>query len=332
MRRLRVACVGTGFIAGRHLTVLSGFPDVEVVAVADPVRERAEHAAARFGGSAYNDGLTLLDSEDLDALWLCVPPFAHGPLERAALDRNVPFFVEKPLANDLACAAAIGREVHHRGVLTAVGYHWRHLDVIKEASSLLREAPAQLVNGYWLDTTPAAPWWRRREQSGGQVLEQTTHIFDLARLLVGEVDTVQAAEGWMPREEFADADAPTASSAMLRFSSGAVGTISSTCVLGGRYRVGLRLVARGRVLEIWERSLSEHELRVVTADGEEVVTSQEDPIAREDREFLDTLQGRVERVRVPYAEALRTHALAWSADRSAREAVPVSFPASVLDE
>ena len=94
MSPVRVGCVGTGFIAGRHLAALASFPDVEVVAVADPLRERAEDAAGRLGARAYDDGLALLAQEELDAVWLCVPPYAHGPLELAAVDRDLPFFVE----------------------------------------------------------------------------------------------------------------------------------------------------------------------------------------------------------------------------------------------
>ena len=84
MRRLRVACVGTGFIAGEHLRALSDLPEVDVVAVAATQPERADQAAARYGARAYADGLTLLEAEELDAVWLCVPPFAHGALNSLA--------------------------------------------------------------------------------------------------------------------------------------------------------------------------------------------------------------------------------------------------------
>ncbi len=321
MTRLRVACVGSGFIAGRHLAALSTFPDVQVVAVADAVRDRAEETAARYGARPYDDAMALLESEELDAVWLCVPPFAHGPLEAAALARQLPFFVEKPLAGDLSTAVEIARGVRSAGLVTAVGYHWRHLDVVARAAELLRDAPAQLVTGYWLDKTPPVPWWSVRSRSGGQVIEQTTHIFDLARLLVGEVDTVTAVERAAPG---ADADdVPTASSTLLTFTSGAVGSISSARVLGWRHRVGLHLVAEGRALEVTEQGLTDHGLRVVDAAGEQTTRSDQDPIAREDREFVDVLTGRAPEVRVPYAEALRTHTLAWAADRSAREGRPV---------
>ncbi|WP_036337011.1 MULTISPECIES: Gfo/Idh/MocA family protein [Modestobacter] len=323
MTRLRVGCVGTGFIAGQHLRALAGFDDVEVVAVADTVLERAQQAADRSGGRAYGDGLTLLDSEDLDAVWLCVPPFAHGALETAAIAHGVPFFVEKPLGLDLPAAQELADQVSASGLTTAVGYHWRHLEVVHRAAELLARTPAQLVTGYWLDKTPAVPWWPQRAYSGSQVIEQTTHVFDLARTLAGEVASVAAAER---AASDGRGDVPAAASALLRFVSGAVGSISSARVLGWRHRVALHVVAEGLVVELSERGLTDHELRVVTAHGEEVLRSDQDPIRTEDREFLDVLLGRAAQVRVPYHEALRTHALACAADRSARDGRPVGLP------
>jgi myo-inositol 2-dehydrogenase/D-chiro-inositol 1-dehydrogenase len=318
--RLRVACVGSGFIAGRHLQALSGMADVHIVAVADTQLERATQVAARYGARPYGDGLTLLGTEELDAVWLCVPPFAHGTLEAAAIARGLPFFVEKPLALDLPTAQEIADQLAGTGLTTAVGYHWRHLDVVERAVQLLAETPAQLVTGYWWDNTPRVPWWPQRAYSGGQVIEQTTHIFDLARHLAGEVESVTAAERAAPDGV---EDVPTAASSLLRFASGAVGSISSARVLGGRHRVALHVVAEGRVLEVSERGLTDHELRVGTGDGAEVLRSEQDPIAGEDREFVDVLLGRAPRTRVPYSEALRSHALACAADRSAREGTPV---------
>jgi myo-inositol 2-dehydrogenase/D-chiro-inositol 1-dehydrogenase len=322
MRRLRVGCVGTGFIAGQHLRALAGFDDVAVVAVADTVPERVRQTAVRYGARAHEDGLQLLQNEDLDAVWLCVPPFAHGALETAAIERGVPFFVEKPLATDLATASTIADRVNEEGLATAVGYHWRHLGLVDRAAEMLARTPAQLVTGYWLDKTPPVAWWPHRDHSGSQVIEQTTHIFDLARHLAGDVTTVTAAE--RPASG-GGGDVPAAAIALLRFSSGAVGSISSARVLGWRHRVALHLIADGLAVEITERSLTDHELRVVTADGEDVVRSQENPILAEDREFLDVVLGRVPQARVPYGEALRTHALACAADRAARDGNTVSL-------
>ena len=52
-------------------------------------------------------------------------------------------------------------------------------------------APARRRALARLDARPA--WWGRVEQGGGQVIEQATHLYDLARLLMGEATVVGAA-------------------------------------------------------------------------------------------------------------------------------------------
>lgn len=317
----RIACIGTGFMAGKHLAALSSFDDVDVVAVADAVPQRARDVAVDLGARAYGDGLALLASEDLDAVWLCVPPFAHGALERAALERDLPFFVEKPVANDLDTAEAIASEVTDRGLLAAVGYHWRYLDVVEKLLARCRETPPVLATGYWLDSTPPVAWWSRRTDSGGQVLEQTTHILDLARHVVGEVAHVHGEEllAPAPTSTTDDGAVPVAVTAQLRFESGCLATVSSVRVLPGRHRVGLHVFGEGYAAELTEAAIVDHELRVTDASGTTVERSDEDPVAKEDRAFVDAVLGRDDDVRSPYAEAVRSHALAWAVDVSARE-------------
>lgn len=320
MNQVRIGMVGAGFIAGRHLAILSHFADVRVVAVADRILERARDAGARHGATAYSDLASMLDAEELDAVYLCLPPFAHGAAEEALITHGIPFFVEKPLATDLETAERIARAIEARNLVTAVGYHWRYLDTTERAQALLAERPARLALGYWLDVTPPPPWWAIESQSGGQMVEQTTHIFDLARVLVGEVATVTAAGSRIDRPRFPDADVLDASTAMLRFASGAVGAISSTCLLNWTHRIGVHLFADGLALE-----LSEPELVVDAGNGRMVHRARVDPFERENRDFLDAVLGKPNRVRAPYGEALRTHRLTMAAARSAREGRPVEM-------
>ena len=314
MQQTRIGVLGAGFIGRRHLDKLLGFEDVRVVAVADSLIDRAREAAASSGATAYDDYRRMLDDNELDALYICVPPFAHGAPEMAALERGLPFFVEKPLAVDLETAETIARGVQDRELVTAVGYHWRYLDTTERVRELLSENPARLALGYWLDTTPPPDWWVREAGSGGQMVEQTTHIFDLARLLVGEVTRMYAASAKTERPTFPSADVGDVSVAALHFASGALGTVSSTCLLRGPHRIGLHLFCEGMVVE-----LSEFELVVDAGEGRPIRKAQGDPFAREDRDFVDAVRGEADRIRVPYAEAIRTHRLATAAARAARE-------------
>jgi len=320
VEHIRVGFIGAGGIAGRHLGVLREFADVRIVALADPDIDRARASAVGCDARAYADYAEMLDRETLDALYICVPPFAHGAPERAAIERGLPFFVEKPLAVDFATAEAIAGGVLGRGLVTAVGYHWRYLDIVERARELLAETPARLALGYWLDATPPPPWWAQEALSGGQMVEQATHIVDLARHLVGEVTTVYGAATRTERAAFPDADVPDVSAATLHFASGALGQLAATCLLGWPHRIGLHLFGEGLAIE-----LSEFELMVDVGRGRPIGRAEGDPFRREDRAFIDAVRGKPDRIRVPYAEALATHRVATAVARSAREGRPLTL-------
>ncbi|MDQ5824821.1 MAG: Gfo/Idh/MocA family oxidoreductase [Chloroflexota bacterium] len=318
MAEVRVGFIGAGGIAGRHFGVLQQFEDVRIVSVSDPVEERAGGLASRVGATPYADFRQMLDHERLDALYICVPPFAHGEPELAAAERNLPFFVEKPLATNREVADRIGQAVEDKGLVTAVGYHWRYLTTTEQAQELLESNPARLALGYWLDKTPPPYWWQKEELSGGQMVEQTTHIFDIARVLVGEIDEVYAAGSRTDRGSFPELDVCDVTAATLKFSSGAVGNMASTCLLNWPHRIGLHLFAESMVIE-----LSEHEIMIDVGQGRPVSYPQGDPFVREDRDFIDAVQGKANKIRCPFSEALKTHHVTTAATRSIVEGRPL---------
>ena len=309
----RIGFIGAGGIAHRHFGVLDQFDDVEIVAIADVDETRAQEAAARYGAHVFGDADAMLADVAVDALYICVPPFAHGAPERAALAAGLPFFVEKPVALDLATAEEIAAGVAAAGLVTAVGYHWRYLDTVDEVRGLLDHNPARLMSGYWLDSTPPPQWWWHQDQSGGQMLEQTTHLVDLARYLGGDVTRVFGLAGHTDRGEFPGLDVPTVSTASLQFASGAIANFASTCLLGWNHRVGLHLFGDRLAIEI-----TDHDLMVDTGHGRPVRGAHGDPVWREDRDFIDAVQGKENRIRCDYAEATATLRLALAIEESAR--------------
>src|SRR4051794_22114909 len=235
----RIGVAGAGFIAGRHVETLCTLPDVAVVGICDPQRDRAAALAARAGAVAYPDLDTMLTQTPLDAVYVCVPPDAHGPAERAVLARGLGLFVEKPLDADLSVAEELAAQIEAAGVPTATGYHWRYFDTVERAQQLLADRPPRLLSAAWLDRTPGSPWWATRASSGGQVVEQATHLLDLCRLLAGEVAAVTAVAGSSPAGA-GDIDHVTAGT--LRFASGAVGSLTTTCLLRSGWRMGVEVV------------------------------------------------------------------------------------------
>jgi predicted dehydrogenase len=325
MSKTRVGFIGAGGIAQRHVGVLDQFADVDLVAFTDLDFARAVTAASRFGARAYDNYADMLEDGTLDAVFICIPPFAHGAVERAVMARGLPFFVEKPLSLDIDVAESLALEISAARLLTAVGYHWRYLDIVEEARRLLTERPARLLSGYWLDQTPPPQWWWHQDQSGGQMVEQTTHIIDLARYLAGDVEQVFGLASHTARCDFPGLDIFTVSTASLKFASGAVGNIASTCLLNWGHRVGLHVFAEGLALE-----LSDHDLMVDVGAGRPVQHVQVDPVWREDRDFIDAVRGDVSRIRCSYGEALKTHRIAMAINQSAQtgQAVLITPPES----
>ena len=313
----RVGIIGAGGVAQRHARVLSSFEDVQVVGVTDVSEDAARRLAADHGAEVHPDVPALLGA-GLDAVYVCVPPFAHGPAERAIADAGIPLFVEKPISVDQDTALQTAQLLADRGLLTAVGHHRRYLDIEAQARSLLAGRPVRLVSGAWLDKVPPVAWWPHRDRSGGPVVEQAAHVLDLARYLIGEVSEVSATgNGTPPPVEGADVDGATV--ATLRFAAGAVGTLATTCVLGWKQRAGLEVYADGLFL-----GLTETELIVRDADGEHTVASDpETARVAVDRAFIDAVRGTGDDIRVPYAEALRTHLLALAVAESAATGRPV---------
>ena len=312
--------IGAGGVAARHAQTLREFADVTVIAVADLDAVRARDLADACEARSYTDPVQMLDFESPDAVYICVPPFAHGDPELACVGRGIPFFVEKPLSVDIAVAEQIAAAVHAAGLVTATGYHWRYSDTVTEAAQLLADHPPRVVIGSWLDKVPPVPWWVRRDRSGGQVVEQLTHVLDLLRVLVGEVELVQALGIHLPRPDHPDSDIDDVTVATLRMAGGALGTLTASSLLTHKHRAGLEIVADGLALE-----LTETELRVANSASPYTRAPGNDAKVAVDRAFVDAVAGLGDDIRAPYAEALRTHRLGLAVAESAATGRAISL-------
>jgi predicted dehydrogenase len=246
-----------------------------------------------------------------------VTPDGHGAVEMDAADRGIALLVEKPLGIDADVPARIAAKIRETGVVSCVGYPWRYLDVVDTARELLAANPPHLVTGSWLGETPGPAWWDRSEQSGGQIVEQATHIFDLARFLAGEMEPVAASGRRVARAAHPHSDILDVTETSLRFASGAIGSIETTCLLDSAHDVGIDTVSDGMSmrLDILDPQLT------VRRGGETVIhkpeSTFETPYERQNRAFIDAVQGKPNRIRSPYEDALLTHRVTVAATRLA---------------
>ena len=318
---VRIGFIGTGGIAGMHLGLLPGMERAELVAFSDLLIERAQAAADRCGGRAYADYREMLEREQLDAVYVCLPPFAHGDPEYAVLERNLHLFVEKPQALNVDIARDIAARVDESGVISCVGYNWRYLDVTEKARELLSGVRPALAFGYWIGGTPGSPWWRVKSKSGGQIVEQTTHVYDCARYLMGDVVSVYAAGTRGLMQDLPNYDVEDASTVSLTFESGAVATILSSCVAEQGYGTGLQVIARGITVKIEGRTLEvERENETVKYPG------RNNPYQLENELFLQAIEeGNPSLVRSAYGDVVDSLAVTLAANESIESGQVVHF-------
>lgn len=319
---VKVGFIGTGGIASYHFNHLEKMDDVRVVAVCDAIEERARQAAERWGARVYPDHRTLLSEADLDALYICIPPFAHGEMEHLALERGLPLFVEKPVHLDLADARSIAQEIEAKGLVSAVGYQDRYQDIIDRLRAYLSGQQVGLMMGYWMGGMPGVYWWRRRELSGGQAVEQTTHIFDMARYLFGEVRTVFAGGTKGLMADVPDYNIEDASAVTLFFESGLVGTIFSACFLNVGGRGGMDIFCKNAYIAYQERTsvkITEPHCTIEMKNGNDFGFA-------EDRTFIDAVaSGDGSAIRSTYPDAVKSLALSLAANKSLDTGEPVAI-------
>ena len=312
---VKIGFVGTGGIANHHMRTLSEIPTAAMVAFCDVIEEKAVTAATPYGGKAYTCYEEMYDSEALDAVYICLPPFAHDRQELAAIERDLPIFVEKPVATTMAKAREIESALAARNLISGVGYHWRYMDTTEKAIAHIGDQPVGFALGAWMGGMPGVSWWRVMAESGGQMVEQTTHIFDLARYLLGDVAEVHAMGRTGLMADVENFDVHDASVTNLRFKSGAVASITSACMLSAGHHVGLELFLKDQALRI----VGQH-LTIETPDGTEVVELGNNPTRAEDQTFLQAVQsGDASAIRCDYAEAVKSLELTIAATQSAQE-------------
>lgn len=323
MDKVRLAFIGSGGIVRSHLDHgLKDFEDVEFVGWCDLVEEVGAARREQVGGQGevYTDAARMLAETKPDAVYIMLPPYAHGEAEALALEHQLPFFVEKPVAIDLDTALRVADGVNRHGILTSVGYMNRYRESVLRVREILQEQRPVLLHGGWLGGGPREyegiwKWWVQKDRSGGQFLEQTTHTIDLARFLFGDVTEVYAVaiRGRRERPDFFTIE--DASMVQMRFANGAAGNLysSASTSQGG----GVSLTVWGTDLRA-EFTGWEHSTRIHLPDQEVLTIAGESNIFRlEDRAFIDSVKaGRDMGILATYEDGLKATAIAVAANES----------------
>jgi len=305
---LRVAVIGVGHLGRHHARILSALPQVELVAVVDTNRARAEEIAAANGTRALFDAKALAGR--VDAVTIAVPTERHRDVALPFLESRVAALVEKPLARTMAEADAMIAAAARAGVALAVGHTERFNPAVDAARGLLVDP--RFIEVHRLGTFP------ERSLDIDVVFDLMIHDLDVVLSIVkADVDAIEAVG--VPvltgRVDIANA--------RLRFANGCIANLTASRISRDRVRkirffqpeAYLSIDYATQKLDVWR--LVRDGGAAPSIQGGDVAVTNEEPLKRELEDFVEAVVLK-RAPRVDGAQGRRALALAQQiADRMA---------------
>lgn len=264
MRELRIGLIGAGFMGKAHSMAYASMPMFFWPAPAIPVRaviaeateELAAEGAKRFGfQSNTGDWRRIIDDPTIDIVDIATPNHLHPEMAIAAAEAGKHIICEKPLARTAPEAKAMLDAVTRAGVVNMVAFNYRRTPAIALAKRYIEEGAigdilnfrATYLQDWSADPESPLSWRFQRSVAGsGAVGDIGTHIVDLARYLAGEIVAVNGLARTIIAErpkqsggrdalgttrtggELGPVDVDDEMVIMLRFASGAIGSLEAT--------------------------------------------------------------------------------------------------------
>jgi len=317
----RIALIGTGNISGVHLRFLKSRPDVQIVGLCDIKEQNLRRRQEEFGGKGYEKYLPMIDDLKPDAVWICTPPTVRREPLLACAERGIPVFCEKPVEKSAEGADAITADLARLGARVQIGYVFRSMPSVQRLRAEIATDRVHFVSSsYSCDVSllmNLPPWFYDKDQSGGALVDQGTHNFDLLRYLLGEVEELRGIARNPVRKKERGYTVDEAISISLAFASGAVGSHTHTWVgKGWRNEIVLGGEKRTYRLDPFKGNL-------IIEEGAETRTFQQEARAIHDFQnqvFLSMLaSGDWSACPVDYADGARTLRLTLACNRSLSE-------------
>ncbi|HEY7524424.1 MAG TPA: Gfo/Idh/MocA family oxidoreductase [Candidatus Limnocylindrales bacterium] len=180
---MRVGLAGLGSMGRNHLRLLSSRPDVRLAAVADPSPAALSAAVDQTGAKGFAEPLAMFAEVDLDAVVIAAPTTIHHSLVLAALERDVPVLVEKPVAATPEEALDILGVARARRVPVQVGHVERFNPAVIELGRLLDSGRLSTV--YAIASRRAGPF-PARIRDVGVTVDLATHDVDILSWIAAE--------------------------------------------------------------------------------------------------------------------------------------------------
>jgi len=294
----------------------------EIAAPCDVYEEAVRRRAEEYGGKVYTDYRKMLDEENLDVLFICVPPNAHADMEVRAAEKKLHTLVEKPVNLYLEDAIRANEAFKKAGVITCVGYTAGYSNVDQAIRKFLSDKTIGMVAAERWGGVPGDEnhWWRVMDKSGGMLHEMATHQLNTIRYFAGDVVEVYKKDCLRINTNMANYTVPDCEIVTMLFKNGAIGYITTTAALingGGSGRMDI--IVEGHIrLQLGGESVS-----ILPKDAA-TIEIEDKPTLNLDQAFINAIiTGDRSLVKNTYEDGLRTAAITIAANESAKVGKPV---------
>ena len=255
---LRVGFIGSGWSDRVQIPVFR-LGGLTPHAIASARRENAERVAARYDLPAvFDDWRQLITSDSVDIVSICTPPPLHAEIAAAALAAGKHVICEKPTALSVRQAEAMLAAAQAApGRLAIMDHELRFHPQRLQMRQMLKEgyvgsilqARFDRLGSERLDASQPWSWWSDAEQGGGMLGALGSHLIDLARWMIGRIEslTAQLQIGHLYRTDphsgvQQQVTADDHADLLLRFANGAMGKITVSGITPGGYGMSILIV------------------------------------------------------------------------------------------
>lgn len=324
MKPLRTAILGCGSFAHRHAQNLITLPEeIELSAFCDHHEKNARAFSEQYTkghGAVFTDPHEMFEKSNLGLVIICLPPFAHTDEIELASQNSVHVLMEKPIALSSEHAWRMVEAGENARIKTQVGFMFRFGSAIEQLKELIRSGEAGsvgLMSARYFCNSLHAHWWRDRDKSGGQLVEQVIHMVDLMRFLMGAPVSVYSRQENLFHREVPDYTVEDVSATVFGFQGGAIGVIYATNgAIPGKWINDYRLVSQKLTAEFTNANNAVFHFTAETPVRTETVNSEKNVYLAELQDLLTAIQTDGP-TRTPLREGAESLDLALAATRSA---------------
>lgn len=253
-KKVKVGIIGLGKMGILHTALVNMIPRAELVALSDINKQLSKYVKeSGLKVPFFSDSNHMLNEVELNAVYICIPPFANLSIVRQCVEYNLDMFVEKPLAESFESAKKMVEFVSKKEIIHSIGYLFAHIPLFRKAKNLLEK---KIIGNIFrfrssiyiseVFTRKKGWYYDKTKSGGGAVINIASHLLYLLYWYFGSVKSVFS----LTKKVYSEVE--DTASAFLEFTNGIIGTLDVSWSVPG-YRLSyIEIIIEGKngILEL----------------------------------------------------------------------------------